>query len=284
MQHRPRPASYRGDVAGRFVAIGDSFTEGVGDPNRHYPNGYRGWADRMARQLGRADPRWEYANLALRSRMLDEVVAHQLAPALALRPTHISFYAGGNDLLGLRLDLDGLLFRHQEAVARLTASGAHVLVFTAFDTRTTTLLEPLRRRVLGFNEGVRQIARSEGAHLVDHTLMREYEDPRLWAPDKIHRNRLGHKRMAAFVLRELGVTHTLKLLELDDDFEPRPLWQLAREEAAFVRGEVVPLVRRRVSGRRPSDTASPKWPDPIRPAQGMKRLARQRWMGEQNPA
>src|SRR5664280_2645880 len=78
-------------AAGRFVAIGDSFTEGVGDPSPRYPNGYRGWADRMARQLGRADPTWEYANLALRSRLLDEVVAHQLEPALALEPTHVSF-------------------------------------------------------------------------------------------------------------------------------------------------------------------------------------------------
>ncbi len=271
-------------MGGRFVAIGDSFTEGVGDPNRHYPNGYRGWADRMARQLGRADATWEYANLALRSRMLDEVVGHQLAPALALRPTHVSFYAGGNDLLSLRLDLSGLLARYDEAVAELVGSGAHVLVFTTFDTRTTTLLEPLRRRVLAFNDGVRDVARARGAHLLDHTLMREYEDPRLWAPDKIHMNRQGHKRMAAFVLREVGVPHSLKLLELDDDFEPRPLWQLAREEAAFVRGEVVPLVRRRLSGRRPSDSADPKWPDLVRPADGLKRLARQRRDAWADPA
>lgn len=267
-------------MAGRFVAIGDSFTEGVGDPNRHYPNGYRGWADRMARQLGRADPSWEYANLALRSRMLDEVVAHQLGAALALAPTHVSFYAGGNDLLSLRLDLGGLLSRYDTAVGTLVASGAHVLVFTAFDTRTTTLLEPLRRRVLAFNEGVREVARGRGAQLLDYTLMREYEDPRLWAPDKIHMNRQGHKRMAAFVLRSLGVRHSLELMELDDDWEPRPVWQLAREEAAFVRAEVVPLVRRRLSGRRPSDSASPKWPDPIHPADGMKRIARQRWLLE----
>lgn len=262
-------------MAGRFVAIGDSFTEGVGDPNRHYPNGYRGWADRLARQLGRADPAWEYANLALRSRMLSEVVAHQLEPAIALRPTHVSFYAGGNDLLSLRFDVDDLLDRHAEAVARLVASGAHVLVFTAFDTRTSSLLDRLRRRVLAYNDGVRHTAAAHGAQLVDHTLMREYDDPRLWAPDKIHMNGLGHKRMAAYVLGELGVPHTLRLVEFDE-FEPRPLRQLVREEAQFVRAEVVPLVRRRLTGRRPSDTAEPKWPEPIRPAEGMKRLARER--------
>lgn len=92
-------------MAGLLVAIGDSFTEGVGDPHLHYPNGVRGWGDRLARQLGRADPAWRYANLAIRSKFLDQVVTDQLEPALAMDPSHVSFYAGGNDLLSLRADL-----------------------------------------------------------------------------------------------------------------------------------------------------------------------------------
>lgn len=260
---------------GRFVAIGDSFTEGVGDPNLHYPNGFRGWADRMARQLGRADPGWEYANLAIRSKVLDQVVEDQLEEALALAPTHVSFYAGGNDLLSLRSDLDALMHRYEQALTRLAESGAHVLVFTAFDMRTTALLEPLRRRVLAFNDGVRDLAATHDATLLDHTLMREYEDRRLWAPDKIHMNRLGHKRMAAFVMRELGVPHTLRVRDLDE-WEPRGWRRAVRDEGRFLRTEVVPLVRRRLTGRSEGDLALPKWPEPIRPAQGMKRLARER--------
>lgn len=260
---------------GRFVALGDSFTEGVGDPNLHYPNGFRGWADRMARQLGRADPRWEYANLAIRSKVLDQVVEEQLDDALALEPTHVSFYAGGNDILSLRSDLDALMVRYEQALVRLTASGAHVLVFTAFDMRTTALLEPLRRRVLTFNDTVRDLAATHDATLLDHTLMREYEDRRLWAPDKIHMNRLGHKRMAAFVLRELGIPHTLKVRDLDE-WQPRGWRRALRDEGRFLRTEVAPLVRRRLTGRSEGDLASPKWPDPIRPAEGMKRLARRR--------
>ncbi len=260
---------------GRFVALGDSFTEGVGDPNLHYPNGFRGWADRMARQLGRADRRWEYANFAIRSKVLDQIVEDQFDDALALAPTHVSFYAGGNDLLSLRSDLDALMGRYEDALTRLTASGAHVLVFTAFDMRTTALLEPLRRRVLTFNDAVRDLASTHGATLLDHSLMREYDDRRLWAPDKIHMNRLGHKRMAAFVLRELGVPHTLKVRELDD-WEPRGWRRAVRDEGRFLRTEVAPLVRRRLTGRSEGDYALPKWPEPIRPAEGMKRLARQR--------
>lgn len=255
--------------------LGDSFSEGVGDPNLHYPNGFRGWADRMARQLGRADDRWEYANLAIRSKVLDQVVDEQLDDALALRPTHVSFYAGGNDVLSLRSDLGALMERYEAALTRLTASGAQVLVFTAFDMRTTALLDPLIRRVHTFNDGVRDLAATHGATLLDHTLMREYDDRRLWAPDKIHMNRLGHKRMAAFVLRELGIPHTLRLRELDD-WQPRGWRRRVRDEARFLRTEVVPLVRRRLTGRTEGDLASPKWPEPIRPADGMKRLARER--------
>ncbi|MGI8523346.1 MAG: GDSL-type esterase/lipase family protein [Nocardioides sp.] len=35
----------------RYVALGDSFTEGVGDPDPPRPNGLRGWADRVAEAL-----------------------------------------------------------------------------------------------------------------------------------------------------------------------------------------------------------------------------------------
>ena len=44
----------------RYVALGDSFAEGVGDPDPSAPNGLRGWADRVAAVLAqlraRADP------------------------------------------------------------------------------------------------------------------------------------------------------------------------------------------------------------------------------------
>jgi lysophospholipase L1-like esterase len=259
-------------VAGRFVVVGDSFSEGVGDPHILYPNGFRGWADRVARQLGRDDKRWEYANLAIRSKLLDEVVAEQLEPALALEPTHVSFYAGGNDLLSLRTDMDGLIRRYEAALVRLAGSGAQVLVFTTFDTRTTFLLEPLRRRILVFNDAVRRLAEEHGALLLDHTLMREYDDPRLWAFDKIHMSRHGHKRMAAFVLASMGVPHTLRIKDLGPR-ERRPWAMAVTDELLFVRSEVVPLVRRRMSGVRDGDAALPKWPVPIRPAKGLKRLA-----------
>ncbi len=82
----------------RYVAIGDSFTEGVGD---ELPDGtVRGWADLAAQ--GWADAAGEpieYANLAIRGKLIEPIVAQQLEPALALGPTHLSFNGGGNDML-----------------------------------------------------------------------------------------------------------------------------------------------------------------------------------------
>ena len=72
-------------------ALGDSFTEGlmdeVGPDGRH-----RGWADRVAQALAeraRADGAdgIEYANLAVRGRLVRQVVAEQVPAAVALART-----------------------------------------------------------------------------------------------------------------------------------------------------------------------------------------------------
>lgn len=258
---------------GRLVVVGDSFSEGVGDPNVLHPNGVRGWADRVARQLGRHDPRWEYANLAIRSKLLDEVVAEQLTPALALAPTHLTFHAGGNDILALRADMDGLMERYEDALTRLVEAVPVVVVFTIFDPRTTPVLDPLLRRLAAFNERVRELAAAHPrVRLVDHAVMREFEDPRLWALDKIHLARPGHKRVAASVMRTLEVPHTLRIKELGPR-EQRHWRRAVLDELTFVRAEVVPLVRRRLRGVRDGDVLPPKWPEPVRPADGLKRLA-----------
>jgi len=69
----------------RYVAIGDSFTEGMGD---ELPDGrVRGWADLVAQ--GWADgtgEQIEYANLAIRGKLIAPIVEQQLEPALALKP------------------------------------------------------------------------------------------------------------------------------------------------------------------------------------------------------
>ena len=101
----------------RYVALGDSFTEGVGDHDPTLPNGVRGWADRVAEGLAAGAPDFGYANLAIRGRKMDAILAEQVEPALALRPDLVSLYAGGNDILRPKVSIDALVQRYDEASA-----------------------------------------------------------------------------------------------------------------------------------------------------------------------
>jgi lysophospholipase L1-like esterase len=272
--NRPYGASTLPVVAGRFVAVGDSFTEGIGDWNSRYPNGVRGWADRVAKQLSKRDPDWEYANLALRSRVLDDIVATQLDRALELRPTLVSFFAGGNDILQLRSDMGDLMARYEEAVARLTASGARVMLFTSFDLKLSPLLQaPLRRRNNLYNARVREIAVEYGALLIDHWAMAAYRHPRMWEPDRLHMSRHGHRYLAASVLRALQVDHTINLEDLGS-VPRRTLRQVIADERDWWGDWVAPMLGRRMRRTPLGAELSAKWPEPVRPAEGMKRLAR----------
>ncbi|MCW2775627.1 MAG: putative lipase, partial [Nocardioides sp.] len=117
----------------RYVALGDSFTEGVGDPDPARPNGLRGWADRVAEVLAAETADFGYANLAIRGRKLPAILDEQLEPALALEPDLVTIYAGANDILRPKVDIDAIVGRYDEALGRLAGSGARLLVFTAFD-------------------------------------------------------------------------------------------------------------------------------------------------------
>ena len=80
----------------RLVALGDSFTEGIGDPEPLSGGGYRGWADRVAEELSGNQPDFAYANLAVRGRLVRQILDEQLSPALDLKPDLVTLSAGGN--------------------------------------------------------------------------------------------------------------------------------------------------------------------------------------------
>jgi lysophospholipase L1-like esterase len=247
----------------RYVAIGDSFTEGVGDPDPTRPNGLRGWADRVAEVLARdarsSEAGFGYANLAIRGRKLPGILDEQLEPALALDPDLVTIYAGANDLLRPRVDIDGIVERYDVALGRIAATGTRLVVFTAFDPGGSAIYRPLRGRFALYNELVRTSARAHGATVVDFWTMREYRDWRYWDPDRMHLGPAGHQRMAVEVLDTLGVPHDLAPLPLVD----RPALTRAeqrREHVAWFRGSAVPWVHRRLTGRSSGDGLDPKRP------------------------
>jgi len=252
-----------GPLFHRYVALGDSFTEGVGDPDPARPNGLRGWADRVAEVLAAraagTDAGFGYANLAIRGRKLEGVLAEQLEPALALGPDLVSVYAGANDVLRPAVDLDGLVEKYDAALARLRAAGAHLVVWTAFDPGPTGVYGPVRGRFAVYNELVREVAERHGATLVDFWRLREYRDARLWDADRMHMSSAGHQRMAIEVLDRLGVPHDLVALDVPALPELGRRARLAAD-LAWARSHAAPWVHRRLTGRSSGDTVDPRRP------------------------
>ena len=69
-----------------------------------------------------------------------------------LRPDLASFCAGGNDIIRIACDTDDPARHIDAALARIPATGAHVLVFTGFDLgRMHPLIRRLRGRIACYN-------------------------------------------------------------------------------------------------------------------------------------
>lgn len=253
-----------GEFAQRYVALGDSFTEGVGDWDERSPNGVRGWADRVAEQLILADSSWGYANLAIRGRKLRQVLDEQVDAALALNPTLVTIYAGGNDILRPRIDLDSLLADYDAGISRLRGSGAAVVLFTGFDSSKSAVFGKTRGRTAIYNELVREIADRHDTELVDYWRLREFQNWDYWDTDRMHMATSGHTLMAVRVLEVLKSAHTIELPELERRPALSRLAQL-RKDAAWARDYLGPWVGRRLRRQSSGDTLKPKYPTLTQP-------------------
>ncbi|ALE91606.1 SGNH hydrolase [Arthrobacter alpinus] len=245
----------------RYVAMGDSFTEGIGDPEPSSPGGYRGWADRVAEELSRDQDDFCYANLAIRGRLLGQILGEQLEPALSLKPDLISISAGGNDLIRPGSDPDILAESLDAAVATMTAAGATVLLFNGPDIRDTPVLGKVRGRVAIYNENLRTIAARHDAIVADMWSLRQLNDPQMWAGDRLHFAPLGHHTIAIMALNALNVPHTL-VPRLPTPLPPQR-WQTARAgDLVWAREFLVPWVLRRLRHQSSGDGITPKRPIP----------------------
>lgn len=243
----------------RYVAIGDSTTEGLEDLAAD-GSGYIGFADRLAQRLARENPPLLYANLAVRGRKMRQIREEQLAPALALRPDLVSIIGGLNDILRPRVDLAVVLGDLEAMVSAVRAIDAVALGMTFPDpVRIMPAARLARARVIEFNTAVRQIAARHGMLLADlerHGVV----DRRLWSVDRLHANSAGHARIAAAMTEVLG-------LAPDEDpwaplAEPAPLRRsiAAAGEAAWIARHLAPWVLRRVRGRSSGDGRIAKRP------------------------
>ncbi len=245
----------------RFVAIGDSFTEGIGDPDPLKPGSHRGWADRVAEVLSRQVDDFAYANLAVRGKLIAQIVHDQIEPAVALRPDLISICAGGNDVIRPGTDPDAIAVQLEDAVARLSSTGAAVLVFTGIDTAFTPVFRAFRGKVAIYNENVRAIAERHDCIVADQWALKTVQDMRFFDDDRLHYNSLGHHEVARMVLRALNVPNDLEAMQ--PETIPLRTWREARtEDFGWAREHLVPWVLRRLRHQSSGDHVVAKRPEP----------------------
>lgn len=245
----------------RYIALGDSFTEGVGDEEPDLPNGVRGWADRVAEELARTRADFAYGNLAIRGRLLAQIVDEQLEPALALEPDLVTISAGGNDLIRPGGDPDRLAARLDDIVGRLRGAGAEVVLFNGPDVAMTPVLRPIRGKVGIYNANLFGVAAKHGAIVADMWSARQLQQPQMWAPDRLHFSAYGHHEIAMIVLDALGVQHGLTHMQ-PEPLPKRTRQQMRMQDLHWAREHLAPWVVRRLRGQSSGDTIHPKRPTP----------------------
>jgi lysophospholipase L1-like esterase len=230
----------------------------------------RGWADRLAdvltaRRTAAGLAPLEYANLAIRGKLLPEIVREQVPaaiPMIATGHTLVSIVGGGNDILRPGSNIEKISGQLARAVTHLTAAGADVLLASGY--KAGGALEFTRSKTGQFNANIWTIARTCDAAVLDLWGMRSLFDLRLWHEDRLHLLPDGHRRVMNAAL--LALSQPLE----DDGFDvplppraPAPLAEHVTTDARWVGRYVVPWLGRRLARTSSGDGRRVKYPEPV---------------------
>ncbi len=246
----------------RYVAIGDSLTEGLCDDSRQEPGQVRGWADRLSMLLvqgGDRPARLRYANLAVRSRTVGDVLDRQIPHAIALRADLVTVLIGANDLSRRGASPALIADRLGTGIRRLRDSGADVLVVTPFIAPWPGL-RALNRLTVRLATELHRVAAETGAQLLDFTQDPDRVDERMWAADRVHLSSYGHRVLSYRAAAALGVPGASALGALDalmhDDAPETRIDRISTP--AWIWTHVRPWAGRRLRGRTAGDGLAPK--------------------------
>ncbi|MFF9781327.1 MULTISPECIES: SGNH/GDSL hydrolase family protein [Streptomyces] len=193
------PDGGRSAAPGCFVALGDSLTEGLGDP---VPGGgWRGWAALLAEALGERPGSVPLVNLARSGAQAADVAERQLPAARALGPRFASLLVGANDTLRAAFAIERIAAALDRAHGALSADGAVVLTACLPDPGRmlglpAPLARPLGRRMRAVNTVVHAVSARYGGvhlHLADHAWV---ADRASWSVDRLHPGERGHRLLA----------------------------------------------------------------------------------------
>ncbi|MBA0127747.1 SGNH/GDSL hydrolase family protein [Haloechinothrix sp. YIM 98757] len=262
-----------------YIAIGDSFTEGLND---QLPDGsFLGWADRLAAMLAEDKPDFKYANIAVRGKRLDVIIETQLPVALELRPDFVTVCAGGNDILLPGVDVDDVAARFDDMIGRLRAAGIDVLLFAGPDTKQMSVMNRLRGKIAIYNADIRAIAERHGASVVDLWAMDVLRDPRAWSEDRLHFTAEAHRRIALRTAETLGIPteedwrKPLGNADEEREAEKNNWISQRRSDIEWTRAHVLPWIGRRIRRESLGDGVLPKRPEltPVEPDERIRTVS-----------
>lgn len=238
-----------------FVAIGDSFTEGMSDL---LPDGsYRGWADLLAARLATREPDFRYANLAVRGKLISQIAEEQAPVAAAMGADVVTLVGGLNDALRPKVDM-GRVRAHLEQAVELLAPSCKTLVLMRSPGRNGPVMDRFRPRMEELFTILDGLATRHDALLVDLYGAPVLADPRMWDVDRLHLTAEGHRRVAEAVWQSLGLPPED---EWRADLAPStaPSWPARRtEDLRFARQHLLPWIGRRLTGRSSGDGRAAK--------------------------
>ncbi|GGW11603.1 lipase [Streptomyces capoamus] len=254
MQTNPTPPVYTS-----LVAVGDSFTEGMSDL---LPDGsYRGWADVLAARMAARTPGFRYANLAVRGKLIQQIVDEQVEVAAAMNADVVTLVGGLNDTLRPSCDMGRVRGLLTEAVERLAPS-CKQLVLMRSPGRQGPVLERFRPRMEELFACVDELAARHGALVVDLYGAPALADPRLWDVDRLHLTAEGHRRVAEAVWQALGHDPEDTGWHIPMPASAPPRWLARRAaDARFAREHLLPWIGRRLTGRSSGDGRPAKRPE-----------------------
>jgi lysophospholipase L1-like esterase len=250
----------------RFIVCGDSYSEGMTD---EIINGqFRGWADRVADEMAKRSENFTYANLAIRGKLVGQVVDDQVPQALKFvtgKDTLISFHAGANDALRPGYDAAVTIAKYQKAVREIAASGATLLLFTVLEDTGNKGKgsEVWKKRFSEFNKAIWEVGREVGAIISDANDLDFFKDARFLAFDRLHLNTEGHWRVSQGVLEVLDYPYDPAWRMPLPPAQPTPWIKQRITGVLWFFVFALPWIWRRLRGRSSGDGRTAKYPQPI---------------------
>jgi lysophospholipase L1-like esterase len=195
----------------RFLGLGDSLTQGVGDPQpgrAGFAGELDGWVSHFTNAVRESGQTVAVCNLAVAGARIEHVIAEQLPLAVANPADIASCFIGVNDLWDANVDCAEFGERFHRVFRELSAVSPVLITATIHDVFAPFPVKPPLRQKLSsntalMNDAIRSAVNEYGLILIDFAGRPELFTPAVRAIDRLHPNRYGHQLIAAEVVTQM---------------------------------------------------------------------------------